>query len=74
MGIEIVSFVSILVANMIFLFFRSISPQNLTVAVEELLLMTNSDYLESQQIMLTLFVSSFTIACTVKVTELTIRA
>jgi hypothetical protein len=74
MGIEIVSFVSILVANMIFLFFRSIYPQNLTVAVEELLLMTNSDYLESQQIMLTLFVSSFTIACTVKVTELTIRA
>lgn len=61
--IEVIVFIGCIVANTIYLFVRAFSMQTLTLSVPQLLINENTDYLESQQILLGMFVTFCVPAC-----------
>lgn len=57
--IELVVFSGGILANMIFLLIRSFVPQKLVLRIENLMHSASTDYLESQQVLLGMFVTFF---------------
>jgi len=61
--IEVVVFIATILGNMVFLFFRAFVKQAMTFAMPKLMTSCNTDFLESQQLMVGIFVTFFVPMC-----------